>query len=84
LPHKFREITYLKDNGLAFVSELTRVRRMYQSNGFGVRGQSSVCLRLGRHLSSVPAQAGPVGEGAYLVVGVEDIFAEIRKLVVQN
>ena len=77
------EITYKKHNELAFVCELTRVRRMYQSNGFGVRGQSSVCLRLGRHLSSAPAQGGPVvGEGAYLVVGVEDhIFAEIRKLV---
>jgi hypothetical protein len=81
LPHGM-EITYKKHNELAFVSELTRVRRMYQSNGFGVRGQSAVCLRLGRHLSSAPAQGGPVGEGAYLVVGVEDrIFAEIRKLV---
>jgi len=38
-----------------------RVRRVYQRNGFGVRGQSAVCLRLGRQLSSAPAQ-GVVGK----------------------
>ena len=55
---------------------------MYQISGFGVRGQSAVCLRLGRQLSSVPARVGPNGQGAYLdLEGEEGIEAEIRKLL---
>jgi hypothetical protein len=71
------------NNELAFDNHKHVVCRVYQSNGFGVRGQSAVCLRLGRQLSSVPARQGPGGVGAYLDLEGYDsigIEAEIRKL----